>query len=133
MKASLRWIAKLCSSDHGNSEIIARKGFQSYNSHNNPLDTGRKLNVPKTFRRRGSLLNVLCTFNLRPVSRGEKNCLKLILVENRTVMYWCLISVHGCPGAIHWCLVTVHWSLSRSIHWSMPINCNTATFVLSSK
>ena len=36
-----------------------------------PLDTGRKLNVHKTFRRRsGRVLNVLCTFNLRPVSRG---------------------------------------------------------------
>ena len=36
-----------------------------------PLDTGRKLNVHQTFRRRpGRLLNVLCTFNLRPVSRG---------------------------------------------------------------
>ena len=35
----------------------------------NPIDTGRKLNVHKTFRRRpGCLLNVLCTFNLRPVS-----------------------------------------------------------------
>ena len=33
------------------------------------MDTGRKLNVQKTYRRRpGSLLNVLCTFNLRPVS-----------------------------------------------------------------
>ena len=37
-----------------------------------PADTGRKLNVHKTFRRRsGRLLNVLCTFNLRPVSTGE--------------------------------------------------------------
>ena len=34
-----------------------------------PADTGRKLNVHKTFRRRpGCLLNVLFTFNLRPVS-----------------------------------------------------------------
>ena len=34
----------------------------------NPVDTGRKLNEHKTFRRRpGRLLNVLCTFNLRPV------------------------------------------------------------------
>ena len=33
-----------------------------------PVDTGRKLNVHKTFRRR--ILNVLCTFNLRPVSTG---------------------------------------------------------------
>ena len=33
------------------------------------VDTGRKLNVHKTFRRRpGHLLNVLCTFSLRPVS-----------------------------------------------------------------
>ena len=38
---------------------------------NIPVDTGRKLNVHKTFRRRpGRLLNVLCTFNLRPVSTG---------------------------------------------------------------
>ena len=36
-----------------------------------PVDTGRKLNVHKTFRRRpGCLLNVSCTFNLRPVSTG---------------------------------------------------------------
>ena len=39
-----------------------------------PLDTGRKLNMHKTFRRRprrlGRLLNVLCTFNLDPVPRA---------------------------------------------------------------
>ena len=36
-----------------------------------PVDTGRKLNVHKTLRRRpGRLLNVLCTFYLRPVSTG---------------------------------------------------------------
>ena len=36
------------------------------------VDTGRKLNVHKTFKRRhGYLLNVLCTFNLRPVSTGS--------------------------------------------------------------
>ena len=34
-----------------------------------PVDRERKLNVHKTFRRRhGHLLNVLCTFNLGPVS-----------------------------------------------------------------
>ena len=34
-----------------------------------PVDTGRKLNAHKTFRRRPArLLNVLCTFNLRSVS-----------------------------------------------------------------
>ena len=38
-----------------------------------PVDTGRKLNVHKTFRRSsGRLLNVLCTFSLRPVSAEEK-------------------------------------------------------------
>ena len=36
-----------------------------------PVDTGRKLNAHKTFRtRQGRLLNVLFTFNLRPVSTG---------------------------------------------------------------
>ena len=36
-----------------------------------PLDTGRKLNVYKTFRRcPGPFLNISCTFNLRPVYRG---------------------------------------------------------------
>ena len=40
----------------------------------NSVDTGRKLNVHKTFRRRpGRLLNVLCTFNLCPMSTGKKN------------------------------------------------------------
>ena len=43
---------------------------------NCPVDTGQKLNVRKTFRRRpGCLLNVLCTFNSRPVSAG---CRKVI-------------------------------------------------------
>ena len=36
-----------------------------------PVDTRRKLNVHKTFRRRlERLLDVLCTFNVRPVSTG---------------------------------------------------------------
>ena len=36
-----------------------------------PVDTGRKLNVHKTFRRGpGRLLNVLYTLSLRPVSTG---------------------------------------------------------------
>ena len=41
---------------------------------NTPVDTGRKLNAHKTFRRRsGRLLNVLCTFSLRPVSAGTSS------------------------------------------------------------
>ena len=40
--------------------------------HPPPVDTGRKLNVHKTFRGRpGHLLNVLCTLNLRPGSTGS--------------------------------------------------------------
>ena len=36
-----------------------------------PIDTGRKVNVHNTFRRRpGRILNLLCTFNERPVSTG---------------------------------------------------------------
>ena len=39
-----------------------------------PLDVGRTLKVHETFRgRAGRLLNVLCRFNLRPVSRGYDN------------------------------------------------------------
>ena len=42
-----------------------------------PVDTGRKLNVHKTFKRRPEhLLNVLCSFNLRPVSTGLLDSLK---------------------------------------------------------
>ena len=38
---------------------------------NVPVESGRKLYVHKTFRTRPErLLNVLCTFNLRPVSTG---------------------------------------------------------------
>ena len=47
-----------------------------------PVDTGRKLNVHKTFRRRpGRLLNVLCTFSLRPVSTG---LLWIVLFKTKT-------------------------------------------------
>ena len=53
-------------SDHGD------RLFHILGHINKPVDTGRKLNVHKTFRRRpGRLLNVLCTFNLRPVSTGK--------------------------------------------------------------
>ena len=39
----------------------------------NPLGTGRKFNVHKTFRRGpGRILNVLGTFSLCPVSRGKQ-------------------------------------------------------------
>ena len=52
------------------------------------LDTGRKLNVHKTFRRRPRrLLNVSCAFNLRPVSTGyakhQKRYIPKILSTNK--------------------------------------------------
>ena len=55
-------------------EIVTETFLQQAQTH--PVDTGRKLYVPKTFRRRPTrLLNVLCTFNLRPVSTGQYNLL----------------------------------------------------------
>ena len=56
-------------------------GDQCFNEKNLgfPVDTGHNLNVHKTFRRHpGRLLNVLCTFNLHPVSTG----LRAFLVTN---------------------------------------------------
>ena len=53
------------------TRITCRNTFLIHDIIASPVDTGRKLNVHKTFRRRpGRLLNVLCTFNLRPVSTG---------------------------------------------------------------
>ena len=47
--------------------------LENYRWWMNPVDTGRKLNVQKTFRRSlGRLLNVLCTFNLLPVSTEKE-------------------------------------------------------------
>ena len=47
------------------------------------VNTGRKLNVHKMFRRHpGRLVNVLCTFNLIPVSTGETHLLCLGIRQN---------------------------------------------------
>ena len=60
-----------------------------------PVDTGRKLNVHKTFRRRpGRLRNVLCTFNLRPMSTG--------LLEGGVFSDF---SINGAPLTVSWALV----------------------------
>ena len=56
-----------------------------------PVDAGRKLNVHKTFRRRPErLLNVLCTFNLRPVSTGWR------CVFGKLLLSWDLIFRKDC-------------------------------------
>ena len=50
--------------------------------HDNPADAGRKLNVHKTFRKRpGHFLNVLCMFNLRPVSTGKRKYCFILNLE----------------------------------------------------
>ena len=60
------------------------KVFQ-YLLQKNPIDTGRKLNVNKTFRRRPRrLLNVLCTFNLSPLLRGRSTASRILKKS-----YWC--------------------------------------------
>ena len=57
--------------------VLSRKNRQPRRLHSffirtSPVDTRRKLNVDKTFRRcLGRLLNVLCTFNLRIVPTGK--------------------------------------------------------------
>ena len=53
-------------------QIFDKKSILKFFDPFLPVDTGRKLNVNKTFRKRpGRLLNVLCTFNLRPASTGK--------------------------------------------------------------
>ena len=53
-----------------------------------PVDTGRKLNVHKTFRRRpGCLLDVLCTFNLRLVSTRWRSFAEGVNVEKNDPCY----------------------------------------------
>ena len=75
----------------------------------NPVDTGRKLNVHKTFRRRpGRLLNVLCTFNLRPVFTGKKEA---------DIKGCFIIEVMGVPKTYDFLMLCFHYinySLKRS-------------------
>ena len=67
--------------------------------HEATVYTGRKLNVYKTFRRRsGRLLNILCTFNLRPVSTGNElkqspNCTIFEVQYCRKLKYKSLLSI----------------------------------------
>ena len=55
-----------------------------------PVVRGRKLNVHKTFRE--CLLNVLCTFKLRPVSMGVErkvmeNISKILQLSKQVAMF----------------------------------------------
>ena len=65
------------------------------------LDTRRKLNVHKTFRRRpGRFLNVLRTFNLRPVSMEVtiRNCFELEETESFQPKFLVKVSLFGKPA-----------------------------------
>ena len=54
-----------------NNRLRVSKDILKISLSNYPVDTGRKLNVHKTIRRRPRrLLKVLRMFNLRPVSTG---------------------------------------------------------------
>ena len=68
-------VALLCNNSIWSNASIVQIYFLSFTCLGrflqilSPVDTGRKLNVHKTFRRGpGRLLNVLCTFSLRLVS-----------------------------------------------------------------
>ena len=66
-----------------------------------PVDTGRKLNVHKTFRRRpGRLLNVLCMFNLRPVSTGVVSTLR------RLELHFLNFEIVLLPRSNLWLIIT---------------------------
>ena len=54
--------------------FLRKRNKQECSDFSIPADTECKLNLHNTFRRRlGRLLNVLRTFNLRPVSTGNCN------------------------------------------------------------
>ena len=55
------------------------------------VNTGRKLNLHKTFRRRpGRLLNVLCRFNLHPVSAWYPALFAIIMNKLFYIRHFCM-------------------------------------------
>ena len=53
-----------------------------------PVYAGRKLNVHKTLGRRpGRLLNVLRTFNLRPVSTGSSQIQVIPVASDQSIFF----------------------------------------------
>ena len=68
------FLSKFLFEEIGRNLVINKLEIKCHllSKNTSPVDTVRKLNVHKTFRRRtGRLLNVLCTFNLRPMSTGS--------------------------------------------------------------
>ena len=88
----------------------------------NPLytTTGRKLNIHKTFRKRpGRLLNVLCTFSLRPVSTG------IMMVRHGQKKLMCC-NVSDLFSYEHWTtesLQAIFSIIERTLHPKWYRNC----------
>ena len=85
-----------------------------------PVYTGRKLNVHKAFRRRpGRLLNVLCTFNLRPVSTGLASC----CLQATKIQFLCLMQIGIYSAVCDHCCVQI-WSNYEKLFWKVTLqNC----------
>ena len=81
------------------------------NTHSS-VDTGRKLNVHKTFRRRpGRLLNALSTFNLRPVSTGTVHWGISPPLKNPTTLFFVKPPPKPaiCPSPPFWQIPPIYW------------------------
>ena len=97
------------------SSITRRNSFKSLakasciQNHAYPVDTGRKLNVHKAFRRRpGRLLNVLCTFNLCPMDTGL--CLSEVAKRNNDWLFELWNQPHNLWTKTHSCwLIREDW------------------------
>ena len=79
-----------------------------------PVGTGRKLNVRKTFTTRlGRLLNVLCTFNLRPVSTGYVEYTRCPVYMSSWLVWpfsWPVCQYQFTPNIIH-----TYWKLQKEM------------------
>ena len=83
-----------------------------------PVDTGRKLNVHKTFRRRpGILLKVLCTLNFRPVSTGAAFCSFQLLRHfiNKPRFVFVLLKLICQNQSATRPLISQHWSVAVTV------------------
>ena len=107
-----------------------------------PVNTGRKLNVHKIFRRRpGRLRNVLCTFNLRSVSTGI--CLNhfLNLCFYFHLLFHSLLATKHIPQFIMFDSISLQPASNiteiRNTHSPLPkkkccVNCNQSDALIFS-
>ena len=115
-----------------NNSSVSQPSSQKHRSI--PVDTGRRLNVHKTFRRR--LLNVLSTFNLRPVSTGIILDAKLIFDK-----YLKMVSLNKTLGPLQklqnllpkCAPIEINWSFCRTLSWLWTESFRTQKGFLLSK